>query len=167
MELLNELTNDIAQLLTARGETVSVAESSSGGTISAQLLAVAGASRYYRGGSVVYTLPSRRAFLDLASERVEGLQPLSEPMVAVFASAAREKLDATWGIAELGAAGPTGSRYGHAAGTSVICIDGPVSKTALVETGSDDRARNMEAFSHAALALFLEALREAGGEPNE
>jgi PncC family amidohydrolase len=158
--LITDTTREIAALLIERGETVSVAESSSGGIISAQLLAVPGASRYYRGGSVVYTLPSRREFLDIPRDRVEGLKPLSEEIVAIFAESARLKLDATWGIAELGAAGPTGSRYGHNAGTTVVGIDGPVKMQRLVQTGDDDREQNMMAFSEAALALFLEALKQ-------
>lgn len=161
MDLFTDLTSQIAALLIDRGETVSVAESSSGGVISARLLSVPGASGYYRGGSVVYTLPSRRAFLDVPRARVEGLTPLSEPMVRVFADAAREKLDATWGIAELGAAGPTGSRYGHDAGTSVIGVSGPVTLSRTLTTGSDDREQNMWAFAGGALELFLEALRAA------
>jgi len=161
MNLLTELTHEVAGILLERKETVSVAESSSGGIIAARLLSVPGASGYFRGGSVVYTLPSRRAFLDLPADRVKGLEPLSEPMVAIFAKAAREKLDATWGIAELGAAGPSGSRYGHDAGTSVIGISGPVSLTTTVQTGSDDREQNMWAFADAALKLLLEALGNA------
>lgn len=161
MNLHTDTTRDLAALLLARGETVSVAESSSGGLISAQLLSVPGASGYYRGGSVVYTLPSRRAYLTIPAERVEGLAPLSEEMVQVFADAARSKLDATWGIAELGAAGPTGSRYGHPAGTSVIGISGPVNMTTMVQTGQEDRESNMWAFAAAALALLLKALQAA------
>lgn len=161
MNLHTDTTREIATLLLERRETVSVAESSSGGMISAHLLSVPGASGYYRGGSVVYTLPSRRAFLDIPGERVEGLAPLTEEMVQVFADAARQKLDATWGVAELGAAGPTGSRYGHAAGTSVIGISGPANMTAMVQTGSDDREGNMWAFTAEALMLLLKALRTA------
>ena len=161
MDLLTDTTSQIAQLLFDKKHTVSVAESSSGGVISAQLLSVPGASRYYRGGSVVYTLPSRRAFLDIPAERVEGLKPLTEEMVQVFADAAKQKLDATWGVAELGAAGPTGSRYGHAAGTSVIGISGPVNLTSMVQTGKDDREQNMWTFAAAALELLLKALRAA------
>jgi nicotinamide-nucleotide amidase len=161
VELFTDATSEVASLLVDRGHTVSVAESSSGGIISARLLSVPGASRYYRGGSVVYTLPSRRAFLDIPAERVEGLEPLTEPMVAVFAEAARQRLDATWGVAELGAAGPAGSRYGHDAGTSVIGVSGPVNLTTTVRTGSDDREQNMWAFADAALETLLKALRQA------
>ena len=96
----------IASKLVASGHSVSVAESSTGGLIAANLLSVAGASSYFRGGSVIYTRESRHAFLDLDVIKLKGLKPLTEPMVAEFAHAARLKLDATWGIAELGAAGP-------------------------------------------------------------
>lgn len=154
----DEISSRIAQLLTERAETVSVAESSTGGLISANLLAVPGASSYFLGGSVVYTLASRRAFLDLDREKVKSLKPLTTEMVEAFAHAARLKLDATWGIAELGSAGPAGSPYGHGAGTSVIGISGPRTRSILVETNSDDRQANMQAFTQRALALFEETL---------
>ncbi|MEX2326418.1 MAG: CinA family protein [Pseudomonadales bacterium] len=158
MNLTTPTANAIAKHLMDQNQTVSVAESSSGGIISASLLAIPGASAYYRGGSVIYTLPSRRAFLDISKDRVDGLKPLSEEMAAVFAQAARIKLDATWGIAELGAAGPTNGRYGHDAGTSVIGIDGPVSITTEIQTGTSDREANMWSFTEAALSLFQKAL---------
>ena len=159
MHLRSVVAEEIAELLLSREQTVSIAESSSGGLISAALLSIPGASGFYRGGSVVYTLPSRRAFLDLPRGKIEGLKPLSAEMVAVFAEAARLKLDATWGIAELGAAGPTGSRYGHNAGTSAIGISGPTCLATVVETCRSDREANMWAFTDAALALFLQALK--------
>jgi nicotinamide mononucleotide (NMN) deamidase PncC len=121
---------------------------------------VAGASNYFRGGSVIYTRESRYAFLDLDIAKLKGLKPLTEPMVAEFADAARLKLDATWGIAELGAAGPKGTPYGHAPGTSVIGISGPVKTTITIETFLDSREDNMVRFTEAALSLFNETLRK-------
>lgn len=156
--MFSALANDIAKILVARNETVSVAESSTGGLISANLLSVPGASAYFQGGSVVYTLASRRAFLDLDRERVRKLQPLTEEMVIEFALAARAKLDTTWGIAELGAAGPAGTPYGHDAGISVIAVSGPRSISFTTRTGNDDRQANMLAFTESALRLFQEAL---------
>ena len=150
----------IGELLKARGETVAVAESSTGGLIAASLLSVAGASAYFLGGSVVYTLASRRELLRITAADVEGLSPLSEPMVERFARRAREQLNATWGVAELGAAGPSGARYGHPAGTSVLAVDGPVTLTITVQTGSDNREDNMWEFTGAAMTLMEEALRE-------
>jgi PncC family amidohydrolase len=151
--MFSTLCAAIASKLVANGQSVSVAESSTGGLIAANLLSVAGASSYFRGGSVIYTRESRHAFLDLDVIKLKGLKPLTEPMVAEFAHAARLKLDATWGIAELGAAGPKGTPYGHAPGTSVIGICGPLSASVTVETASANREENMVQFTEAALTL--------------
>ena len=152
--MFSDICNAIASQLTANGHTVSIAESSTGGLIAANLLSVSGASSYFKGGSVIYTRESRHAFLDLDLRKVKALEPLTEPMAAEFAHAARNKLDATWGIAELGAAGPNGTPYGHAAGTSVIGISGPINATLMVETSIADREKNMHRFTEAALELF-------------
>ena len=157
--MFSDTVNDIAGLLIDRGDTVSVAESSTGGLISVNLLSVPGASAYFQGGSVVYTLASRRAFLNLDRDRVRQLKPLTEEMAAEFARAAREKLDTTWGIAELGAAGPAGTPYGHAPGISVVAISGPCSMSNTIQTSEDDRQSNMLAFTEAGLLLFRRALQ--------
>lgn len=161
-QLNTDQVASVGELLKARGETVAVAESSTGGLIAASLLSVAGASAYFLGGSVVYTLLSRRELLKIRAADVEGLSPLSEPMVERFATRARAQLDATWGIAELGAAGPAGARYGHPAGTCVLAVVGPVTLTTTVQTGSDDREANMWQFTGAAISLLEQALGSSG-----
>ena len=166
--MFSDICTSIASQLIANGHTVSVAESSTGGLIAASLLSVSGASSYFQGGCVIYTRESRHAFLDLDLKKVKALKPLTEPMVAEFAHAARLKLDATWGVAELGAAGPTGTPYGHAAGTSVIGISGPINATLVVETSLADREKNMRLFTEAALELFNATLlqfTESGRRP--
>lgn len=160
--LLTDQVRRIGGLLKSRGETIAVAESSTGGLISASLLALPGASAYFQGGSVVYTLASRRELLRIRAADVEGLEPLSEPMVRRFAQRAREQLGTTWGLAELGAAGPTGARYGHPAGTSVLAVDGIITASITVQTGSDDREANMWAFTTGALTLLESVLLEQG-----
>lgn len=154
------ITQQIAERLKHRKETISIAESSTGGLISASLLTTPGASAFFLGGTVVYTLASRRAFLDIDKSRVKGLKPLTQEMVAEFAHAARRKLDATWGLAELGASGPAASPYGHAAGTSVVGVAGPADRNITISTGSDDRAGNMISFTLAALSHLLATLKE-------
>jgi nicotinamide mononucleotide (NMN) deamidase PncC len=67
-------------------------------------------------------------------------------------------MGATWGIAETGAAGPTGNRYGDSAGHAALAVAGPVERSQVVETGDSDRRRNMEAFTLAALQMLLVAL---------
>ena len=158
MRNLQELGRPAAEILVATGATVAVAESSTAGLISAALLAVPGASAYYRGGSVIYTLEARRELLGIRRADVEGLEPLTEEMTARFAARAKEQLDATWAISELGVAGPTPARYGHAPGISVLAVAGPSPMTRVLETGSDDREANMWRFTEAALTLLVEAL---------
>ena len=163
--LLTDQVARVAALLKVRGETVAIAESSTGGLIAASLLSVAGASAYFLGGSVVYTLASRRELLRISAADVEGLAPLSEPMARRFAAHARTQLGATWGIAELGAAGPTGARYGHPAGTSVLAVDGPATASITLQTGSDDREANMWRFTAAAIELLADALGRLDATP--
>ena len=77
--------------------------------------------------------------------------------MAEFANAARLKLDATRGIAELRTAGPKGTLFGHAPGTSVIRISGSFFFM-TVAICSENRVENMFQFTEAALALFNTAL---------
>ncbi len=161
MRSFSPLADQIAAALIQAKQTICVAESSTGGLIAANLLSVAGASAYFVGGSVVYSLKSRHAFLDLDRAQTKNLKPLTEAMVLEFAKATHRKLGTTWAIAELGAAGPSGTPYGHAAGTSVIGITGPIDATVTLETGSSNRAENMEAFTDGALQLLAQTLLEA------
>jgi nicotinamide-nucleotide amidase len=152
------LAEALAERLKSRGETVAVAESSSGGLISSALLAVPGASAYFLGGSVVYTGKARMSLLGLRREDVAGMRSSSEPYAQLLARTVRENLGSTWGLAETGAAGPTGNGYGDAAGHSCLAVSGPVEMAFTLETGSPDRAANMEAFARAALELLQTAL---------
>lgn len=146
---------EVAQLLIARKQRVAVAESSTGGLISAALLAVPGASAYFLGGGVVYTPRARHRLLDLKREEVRGLKSASEPYAQALAERAKTRFKATWGLSETGASGPTGNPYGDAAGHSCYAVAGPkalVSQT--LETGQPDRVQNMLLFSRAALSLL-------------
>jgi PncC family amidohydrolase len=158
MDRLLPLAEKIAAGLIERKETIAVAEGSAGGLISAALLAVPGASAYFVGGGVVYTGAARSALTAISADDMKGLRPASEPYAALLASRMRERLNATWGLAEAGAAGPTGNRYGDPAGHTCIAIAGPVARTFTLRTGSADRRANMRAFAARALELFAEAI---------
>ncbi|MGR8949688.1 MAG: CinA family protein [Gammaproteobacteria bacterium] len=158
MKQLSERGSIVADTLKTTNQTVAVAESSTGGLISASLLAVPGASAYYYGGTVIYTIEARRELLGIPDAVLKGQTPLSESYVALCAKHVREKMNATWGIAELGATGPAGTRYGHEPGICVLAVDGPVSLTARIENGSPDREGNMEIFADAAIELLRQAM---------
>jgi PncC family amidohydrolase len=160
--------NDLAPLATAAAtllvrsrQTVAVSESSAGGLISAALLAIPGASAYFQGGGVIYTQNARRALLGIADESVKGIRSSTEAYALLGARAIREKLGTTWGLAETGASGPTGNRYGDAAGHACVAVTGPVERVLTMETASADREANMWAFTRAALDLLATCLEEA------
>jgi nicotinamide-nucleotide amidase len=144
-------------LLKSRGETVGVAEGAAGGLISSALLAVPGASAYYRGGTVIYTFAAKAAFLGDVIPTPEGMRGATEEFALYLARAARARLDATWGIGEGGAAGPP-NRYGDPAGHAWLAVSGPSEATRHLLTGEGDRVTNMHAFAAAALDLLTEQL---------
>jgi nicotinamide-nucleotide amidase len=154
----------IARLLKDRRETMVVAESSTGGLISAALLAVPGASAYFLGAAVVYTQVARRALLDLGDISALGIRASTEAYARLLAQTAQQRFAASWALAESGATGPTGNRYGDAAGHSCIAIAGAVERAITLETGSSDRVGNMHAFSAAALDLLLDVVAGAAAK---
>jgi PncC family amidohydrolase len=147
-----------AVLLKARKHTIAVAESSTGGLIAAALLAVPGASAYFKGGAVIYTRHALLGIRDVREEMLAGIRASTEAYALLKARIIRERFVADWGIAESGAAGPTGNRYGDAAGHTVFAVAGAVDRSRTLETGHGDRVANMYAFAGAALDLLIEVL---------
>lgn len=156
------LATEIGERLVARGERVAVAEATTGGLISSALLWVAGASRYYAGGAVVYTLNSRIALVGVLAEQYANYRGTTPEMLAFLATALRERLGCAWAIAESGLAGPTGGRTGAPAGRTTMAVSGPVSRSQVIETGIADRGENMVEFTTRSLRYLRDAILEAG-----
>jgi nicotinamide-nucleotide amidase len=157
---LTDPARRIGALLRERGDTVAVAEGSAGGLISAALLSVPGASAYFLGGAVIYTVAANRAWMQGAVDTPEGMRGATEAFADYLARSVSVRLDATWGVGEAGAAGPA-NPYGDPAGHCWVAVAGPVASTRHVLTGLDDREENMVEFAAAALALFAETLTSA------
>ena len=158
---LTTKTTEIAKILIERGETVAVGESSAGGLISASLLAVSGASKYFMGGGVIYTHRARKRLVKIDFKDHPGVRSSSEPYASLLAGSVRELLTATWGLAETGTAGPTGNSYGDDAGHTCVAVAGPVTDVRTLETASSDREANMWAFTDDALDLLIDCLKRA------
>ncbi len=161
MDELIARAEQAALLLKERGERIAVAESSTGGLIAAALLAVPGASAYFLGGAVVYTRDARRVLLDIPDAALAGMRSASEPYAELLAETVRRRFAADWGLAETGATGPTGNRYGDAAGHVCLAVASAGVKTRVktIETRSSDRQGNMQTFAAAALDILVAALR--------
>ena len=159
MQDLVPIAEKIAAKLIERRQTIAVAESSTGGLISASLLAVPGASAYFLGGGVIYTRDARRILMDIPDDAMKGIRSASEPYAKLLAGQIRARFTTDWGLSETGATGPTGNRYGDAAGHSCMAIAGASEQVALtLETGSADRLANMHVFAGTALNFFLQNL---------
>jgi nicotinamide-nucleotide amidase len=160
MQTLLPLAQQVAMLLKARRETIAVAESSTGGLLSAALLAVPGASAYFLGGAVVYTRRARELLMNLPRDAVAGMRSASAPYALLLARTASRRFSASWGLAETGAAGPTGNAYGDSAGHSCIAVAGVAEETITLETGESERLANMHAFAAADLHLMQRRLSQ-------
>src|ERR1700749_2816658 len=158
MKELIGIAEQIAAKLVARKQTIAVAESSTGGLISAALLSVPGASAYFLGGAVVYTRDARRLLMDIPDEAMKGIRSASEPYAQLLANQIRQRFATDWGLSETGATGPTGNRYGDAAGHSCMAVAGTATSVITLETGSSDRQANMHVFAKTALELLLKNL---------
>jgi nicotinamide-nucleotide amidase len=158
MKELVTIAGQIAAQLIARKQTIAIAESSTGGLISAALLSVPGASAYFLGGGVIYTRDARRILMDIPDEAMKGIRSASEPYAQLLASQIKKRFSTDWGLSETGATGPAGNRYGDAAGHSCMAVAGPHNAVITLETGSADRQANMQSFAGAALNLLLQNL---------
>ena len=153
----------VGALLKARKETISIAESSTGGLVSAALLAQAGASAYYVGGAVNYTRVVLLHLSGMRKEELEKMRGATEEYAMLAARSVRTRYGTHWGLGEGGAAGPTGNRYGDPAGHVCLAVTGPavnglMERSTTLRTGSADRVANMYSFAAAALKLLAEAL---------
>jgi nicotinamide-nucleotide amidase len=155
MKELVGIAEQIAAKLVARKQTIAVAESSTGGLISAALLAVPGASAYFLGSAVVYTRDARRILMDIPDDAMKGIRSASEVYARLLANQIRTRFSSDWGLSETGATGPTGNRYGDAAGHSCMAVAGAETPAITLETGSSDRLANMHTFAATVLNLLL------------
>ena len=158
---LSSMAASVGALLKETEQTLAVTESSCGGLLSACLVAIPGASAYYRGGAVVYTRFAQRGLLQVPDSAMTGIRASSEPYALLNARTVRESLDTTWALSETGASGPTGNSYGDSAGHACIAVTGPVERAITVETGDDNREANMWVFAKAAFDLLEQCVRES------
>jgi PncC family amidohydrolase len=158
---VEQIVARIAELLTARGEVLAVAESSTGGLISSFLTDRPGSSAWYVGGVIAYSTASKRQTMGVSAEAIGRHGSVSRETARGLAEGARRLFDAAWAIGETGIAGPqTGRRSSKPAGYACISVAGPDDRGEAIEvmTGLGDRRANKEAFALAALKLLLRQL---------
>ena len=158
MDNLFSMAESVGLKLTDLGHTVGVTESSAGGFISAALLSVPGASKYFVGGSVIYTRLSQNQFLGIGDDVMTGIRASTKEYALLNARKVRKLLGTTWGLSETGASGPSGNRYGDQAGHSWIAVSGPTEISINIATNNSDRKENMRVFAESAIELLEQSL---------
>jgi nicotinamide-nucleotide amidase len=154
---------DVLAALVAAGATVAVAESLTGGLLTAALTEPAGASKAVRGGLVVYATDLKAVLAGVPVPLLDAEGPVSPDVAAALAAGARDRLGATYGLGVTGVAGPD-PQGGRPVGTVYVGLAGPghggVRELAL----SGDRAAIRAAAVDAALELLLSVLRAGDAE---
>lgn len=163
--MIRDAAARVAEALLARGETLAVAESATGGLIASLLTDVAGASTWLRGGLVPYTNQAKLHVLGVPAETLTRHGAVSAETALSMAQGAARLFEATWGLGETGIAGPqTGRRSSKPAGLTYIAVAGmpngqPIERVErLLLDHPGDRTAVKRAFAEAALALLLDTL---------
>ena len=154
------LANEIGELLMARGEKVAVSETTAGGLISARMLSVPGASRWFDAGLVPYSSPTKWEVLGMDRELAREYGAVSPQWTSATAEAIRRATGVAWGVAESGIAGPQGSRRSpKPVGSVAMAVAGPNGTTAEEHIFPGSRAEVMVQISERALELLRDTLK--------
>lgn len=151
----------VADILTHRGETLSAAESCTGGALSAKFTAMSGASEYFWGGVVSYDNSVKENLLGVSRENLERYGAVSEQVAREMAEGVRRACGTTYGVATTGIAGPTGGTPDKPVGTVWMAVAGPLGTVAKVLVHGKVRAINIERAASAAINMLrLELLKQ-------
>jgi nicotinamide-nucleotide amidase len=145
----------VVAALRARGETLAVAESLTGGALAAAMVDVAGASDVFRGGLVLYAADLKVTLGGVPQDLVERHGPVHPDVVAAMAVGVRERCGATWGLATTGVAGPD-SHGGQPPGTVWLGLASPSGATTRLRRLAGDRAAVRAGSVRAALEWLTE-----------
>ena len=145
--------------LTAKGKTLATAESCTGGTIASQLTALAGASRYFRGGIVAYSNDVKECALGVKHSTLEQHGAVSEQTAREMAEGVRERFDSDYAIATTGIAGPDGGTPTKPVGTVWIAVASRThTEAALLNFPGRRRQQNIDRSVNQAFAMLIRML---------
>ena len=148
---------DILETLIARGESISVAESITGGGLAQALTSLPGSSQIFRGSVTAYQAEVKNSVLKVPAELITEMGVVNEEVAVAMAAGAKDLMGSTWSISTTGVAGP-GPADGVPAGTAWVAIDGPISQTLQLElSGTREIVRN--ATIAGAIAAFARILK--------
>ncbi|MFJ4622971.1 CinA family protein [Streptomyces sp. NPDC088812] len=159
---------DVVRLLIVTGRTLAVAESLTGGLVAAEITAVPGASKVFRGSVTAYATALKQELLGVDGDLLAARGAVDPQVAAQMAAGVRKALGADWGIATTGVAGPD-PQDGQPVGTVYVAVDGPSGADSGSASGgkvealrlNGDRAEIRRESVRSVLAVLL---RELAGE---
>ncbi len=155
---IHPLVEALVKVLRERGETVSFAESCTGGLLSAAVTKMAGVSDVYQGSVVAYSYEVKEKLLGVPRDVLHSLGAVSLPVAQAMADGARSALDSTWAVSITGIAGPGGGTPQKPVGTVCFGVSGPNVEMAEQHNFSGDRREIQKASAEHALKLLLAEL---------
>jgi len=153
-----KIVDEIVATLTTRNETVSFAESLTGGALSSEIVSVPGASHIFKGSIVAYSIDIKIRELFVASELIEAHGVVSEEVALAMAAGIRSRMATTWGISATGVAGP-GAHDGIPSGTVWLAVIGPKLQETVKLALEGDRSAVRLGAVESALGVFARILR--------
>lgn len=153
------LSQEVIDLLRARGDTIAVAESLTGGMLAATLTAIPGASMAFRGAVVAYATGLKAELLGVPAALLDSYGPVHPDVARAMAEGVRSRLDAAVGAATTGVAGPD-PQDGQPVGTVYIAVSAGGDTTVRSLALSGDRNQIREATVRESLSLLICRLRE-------
>lgn len=154
------ISREISQLLWEREKTVGTAESCTGGRIAESIMAVPGASKYFKGGIVSYVNEIKERLLGVSHSLLEEKTAVCEEVAIAMVKGACATLNTDYAIASTGIAGPAGGTKEIPVGTIWLAC-GTVDKVkTLLITDDQGRDMNLAIATHKSMQLFLDFLNE-------
>ncbi|GMM29908.1 hypothetical protein DAMA08_026530 [Martiniozyma asiatica (nom. inval.)] len=168
---IQQLVDQIASILISNNQTLGVSEGACGGLLSAYIISIPGASTFFDGGRLIYSLRSRLKLSGWDIEQIKSYTGPSEQVALKLARNLRVEFGSSWIVSETGYAGPTTKVCNDNAsinslnlnedevGTVYLGISGPTGNfSKKIQTGITERQENMQLFAKLALEFLLEIL---------
>ena len=152
------LGKEIVESLTSRKETLSIAESLTGGALSSEIVDVPGASHILKGSIVAYSNEIKVRELSVPEKLIEEAGAVSEDVALAMADGIKARMATTWAISATGVAGP-GAHHGVPAGTVWLAIVGPEIRETVKLALDGDRSTVRRGAVESALGVFARILR--------
>ena len=153
------ISREVSQLLWEMEKTVSTAESCTGGRIAEAIIAVPGASKYFKGGVISYVDEVKESLLGVSREMLEEKTAVCEEVAMQMVVGACKTLNTDFAIAATGVAGPTGGTKEIPVGTIWLACGSTERQVTMKVEEDHGRDINLAIATNKAMQMFLDFLK--------